>query len=256
MNEICVVWMEPAHLSRSMADAMIDSLDSVRLFVHPSFSHTFYPFIIFCTAREQHDAMMASHRVASVLGCLLLLLSVAVGRAASSLESAVVSPSEASSCSLHPQACHVSPDLSSSEAYILNFLKTHDASTKTFHIQGWRWHTLSLARDTRRLWNLASRLMQDSTFHTEGNALVDKAVYHVIDFNMKALHQIETEIFFPWLQEQLTSVDDPSLAESFQVVLDDVIEKQKMVSKLGSDVVRFCHDALDFCLSWRINCSN
>jgi hypothetical protein len=203
--------------------------------------------------------MMARRCVTSVLVCLLLLLSVALGRSSSGLAWAAVSPSDASSCSLHQQACDVSLDCTSSEAYILDFLKVHESSNKTFHIQGWIWHTLSLARDARRLGSLASRLMmQDSTFHTEGKAkaLLDKAVYHVIEFNMKALHRIENEIFFPWLRAQLTSVDDPSLAESFQVVLDDVIENQQMVSKLGSDVVRFYQYAFDFCLSWHMNCSD
>jgi hypothetical protein len=82
--------------------------------------------------------------------------------------------------------------------------------------------------------------MRDPTHHTDDKTL-DKAVYHVIDFNMKALHRIENDLFFPWLRAKLTSVDDPSLAESFEVVLDDVIENQKIVSQLGSDVVRFCH---------------
>lgn len=203
--------------------------------------------------------MMGVRRFASVVGCLLLLLpSVAVDRAASGLQSTAVSPSDASSCSRHSQSCDVSlssPDLSSSEAYILNFLKTHVSSNNTFHVQGWRWHTLSLARDLRRLGNLASRLMRDPTFNPEDKTL-DKAVYHVIDFNMKALHRIENNLFFMWLREKLTSVDDPSLAESFEVVLDDVIEKQRIVSQLGSDVVRFCNYAYRMLYRLAYACSN
>lgn len=221
--------------------------------MHTATTHdrTFNPL----TLREQHGAMMGGRRVASVLGYLLLLLSMAVGRAASGLESAAISSSDASSCSRQPQSCDASssPDLASSEAYILNFLKTHVSSNQTFHVQGWRWHTLSLARDLRRLRNLASRLMLDPAYNTEDKTL-DKAVHHVIDFNMKALHRIENDLFFPWLRAKLTAVDDPSLAESFEVVLDDVIENQQIVSQLGSDVVRFCHLRYTrCCIAWRMH---
>ena len=201
---------------------------------------------------------LGGRRFDSVLGCLLLL-SLAAGRAASGLvAAAAVSPCDTSSCSRHSQSCDTSllpPDLSSSEVHILNFLKRHVSSNKTFHVQGWRWHTLSLARDLRRLGNLASRLMQDPTNNPEDKTL-DKAVYHVIDFNMKALHRIENDLFFPWLREKLTSVDDPTLAESFEVVLDDVIKKQQVVSQLSSDVVRFCHYMYQMMYHLDLACSN
>ena len=52
-------------------------------------------------------------------------------------------------------------------------------------------------------------------------------MYHVIQFNMKALHRIEDKTFFPWLRTQLSFVDDANLADSFSLVMDDLVEKQK-----------------------------
>jgi hypothetical protein len=53
---------------------------------------------------------------------------------------------------------------------------------KQFHVQGWRWHTLSLVRDAERLESLAQRLASLSPSSNNGKAL-RKGVSHVLDFN-------------------------------------------------------------------------
>jgi hypothetical protein len=163
-----------------------------------------------------------------------------VGGASAGLESVAVLPADAKSCAQHQDAAATSctPVLEQAMACILDFLSEYSSTNKIFHVQGWRWHTLSLARDARRLGNLASSLMQNTTLDTEDKSL-EKAVHHVIEFNMKALHRIENKLFFPWLRAQLTSVDDPDLAEAFSVVLDDIIASHKMVAKVGLEVVSF-----------------
>ena len=180
--------------------------------------------------------MMAQGR--RVLGLLLLLLSLVVAGASAGLESVSASPADARCCSQQPQALcdDALPGLEAAEGCILDFLNSEDSSDKIFHVQGWRWHTLSLARDARRLGSLASSLVQNKTLDTNDSSL-EKAVHHVIEFNMKALHRIENNLFFPWLRAQLTSVDDPDIAQAFSVVLDDIIENQRSVSMLGSEVV-------------------
>lgn len=188
--------------------------------------------------------MGRSRRLYAVLSVLLLLLSVVVIGAFAGLESNTVSKSclqqHESSASLHNREA--------AEACILSYLKEQGSSTKAFHVQGWRWHTLSLARDARRLGNLAASLNATMT----GNESLQKAAYHVIGFNMKALHRVENKIFFPWLKEQLTSVDNPELADAFAAVLNDVVEEQRSVSKIGEQVVRVL---ILWFFYWRLYCN-
>ena len=75
----------------------------------------------------------------------------------------------------------------------------------------------------------------------------------MIEFNMKALHRIENKTFFPWLRTQLTAVDDPELARAFSVVLDDIIDNQRLVSEIGAKVVRSLIQSYVFDISVVVN---
>jgi len=90
-------------------------------------------------------------------------------------------------------------DISEAEAIISRFL-SDDESNRDFHVQGWRWHTLSLVRDTSRLEKLAMRVLSQAT--ESGFAInsmpLEKASRHVIDFNMGGLNRIENNLLFPW----------------------------------------------------------
>jgi len=153
-------------------------------------------------------------------------------------------------------------DASSPETIIAQFLshpgKYEDKSVKDydgkFHIQGWRWHTLSFARDSTRLQQLANRMLysysQDSTtgkkisLDTDHQSLA-KAVNHVIDFNLKGLQRIENDLFFPWLREKLTKPNygtkdkvvgreiNNVVIGAFRTVLDEIDCDRKKVAELA-----------------------
>lgn len=84
-----------------------------------------------------------------------------------------------------------------------------------FHFHGWRWHTLSIVRDSSRLSVFARKcqsLLQKNDDNNMGKLQqqrleLQKAVDHVIDFNLKGLQRIEGNVFFPWLKEKLTNND-------------------------------------------------
>ncbi|GAX15914.1 hypothetical protein FisN_UnNu065 [Fistulifera solaris] len=119
--------------------------------------------------------------------------------------------------------------LSRAEAYeqLETFLQETDASA-TFQIQGWRWHTMSLARQAERLQQLALRRPHDT-------ALIQRAVNHVVGFNMKALHQIETDLFFPWVRKQI-SAKNPVVGSAIHVILEELEELRQSVQILGSQM--------------------
>jgi len=123
-----------------------------------------------------------------------------------------------------------------------------------FHIQGWRWHTMSLAREAGRLQKLARKLQQDSEL--AGIAVVPetdlaalkKATDYVVDFNMKGLHKIEKNLFFPWVRQKVaTSLMKGSLAAggddeydvpaAFEVVMDRLDSDRCNIEKLGKSLV-------------------
>lgn len=174
--------------------------------------------------------------VPAMFTALILFLSVVVSGASTGLESVAVTPKETTLVETLVDDAH---DSSPHTDKIIKFIHENSSSDKSFHVQGWRWHTRSLARDVRRLGTLCSHVAQNATINIHDKSL-EKAVYHVIQFNMKALHRIEDKTFFPWLRAQLSSVDGGDLAESFSLVMDVVVDQQKQVADAGSQVVRKC----------------
>jgi len=65
------------------------------------------------------------------------------------------------------------------------------------------------------------------------SADLEKAAYHVVDFNMKGLHKIENELFFPWLKEKLMNVGEEDSRRAFSKLLEDLEEDRRYVAKLG-----------------------
>ena len=124
---------------------------------------------------------------------------------------------------------------SPSEGIIRNFLsKSKDATLENFHVQGWRWHTLSLVREAGRLVDLASKTNPSDAQQCES---LKEATDYVIGFNLRGLHAIEADLFFPWMKQKLISVDDKDLAKAFETVMDQLEEDRKKVSKLGVSIV-------------------
>ncbi|KAL9179193.1 hypothetical protein ACHAXT_008483 [Thalassiosira profunda] len=80
-----------------------------------------------------------------------------------------------------------------------------NAQEYPFHIQGWRWHSMSLARDSRRLERLARRL--SDTNDDDGYSALERAADYVVDFNMAGLFRIESKMFVKFLREHLCDVN-------------------------------------------------
>ena len=84
---------------------------------------------------------------------------------------------------------------------LLTLLPTPHASSSSpspldsFKVHGYRWHSLSLLRDLRRLEALASQegVSQKS---------LEKAADYVAKFNQGTLVDIEETMFFPWIDER------------------------------------------------------
>ena len=117
----------------------------------------------------------------AALWLTLLLLYVFVSGASTGVESVAVSLTETRSCTQNAsvtnegRAVSSSPGLDAAKACILHFLNQTDSSAKSFHVQGWRWHTLSLARDARRLGTLACGLTaRNATFTVTGKKSLSK----------------------------------------------------------------------------------
>lgn len=110
------------------------------------------------------------------------------------------------------------------------------SSLDHFHIHGWRWHTMSLVREVGRLKKLAGRAFSKGDSSSLG-APLEQAVDYVVGFNLKGLHKIEADLFFPWMRKKLTSVESSNLSNAFATMMDQLESDRKMVAKLGESIV-------------------
>jgi len=124
------------------------------------------------------------------------------------------------------------------EKDILKYLSSESSNSDSslleqFQIQGWRWHTKSLARDAGRLQKLASK-----TEPKNAEILKDASDF-VLGFNMVGLHKIEATLFFPWMREQLTgsTLDKPELYAGFSSAMDALERDRKEVASLGEKIL-------------------
>lgn len=104
-----------------------------------------------------------------------------------------------------------------------------------FHIQGWRWHTKSLARDAGRLHRLALK-----TDVKTAETLKDASDY-VVGFNMMGLHKIEGNLFFPWMREKLMGdfrETSSELSTGFSRAMDALETDRRWVAQLGKTISR------------------
>jgi hypothetical protein len=114
------------------------------------------------------------------------------------------------------------------------------SSTKLehFHIHGWRWHTRSLIREVGRLHALALKTNLPNVEH------IQKATEYVIGFNLRGLHKIEADLFFPWMRQQLTLLPrDSDLSNAFAAVMTELEEDRLKVSRLGESILQNAHTA-------------
>jgi len=92
---------------------------------------------------------------------------------------------------------------------------------------------MSLVREAGRLKQLARRSSSD-----EGCGPIKQASDYVVGFNMKGLHKIEADLFFPWMRNKLTAVEQKDLARAFGSVMDELESDRKKVAKLGESIQR------------------
>jgi len=81
---------------------------------------------------------------------------------------------------------------------------------------------MSLVREANRL-NQFARNSQDLP-------ALSQAVDYVVGFNMKGLHKIERELFFPWARRQ---VKDPTVAKAFGALMDRLEDERQTIHELG-----------------------
>jgi hypothetical protein len=140
------------------------------------------------------------------------------------------------------------------DSVIRDFLASQDEGLTDmgkFHVHGWRWHTLSLVRETKRLQKLAERyqirLSSDEEDASTSGATTNKkdaphplkqAADYVVGFNLKGLHRIEADCFFPWMREKISSLTDGNdVSKAFSTAMDQLEENRKSVAKLGKSIV-------------------
>lgn len=120
-------------------------------------------------------------------------------------------------------------------------LKSSSSLLEQFHIQGWRWHTKSLARDAGRLHRLALK-----TDVKTAETLKDASDF-VIGFNMMGLHNVEATLFFPWMKEKLVGgfQEKSDLSTGFSSAMDVLETDRRTVAKLGETISKRARLACD-----------
>lgn len=116
---------------------------------------------------------------------------------------------------------------------------SHSSLLEDFHVQGWRWHTKSLARDAGRLHRLALK-----TDPKNAETLKDASDY-VVGFNMVGLHRIEGNLFFPWMRDKLVGGARGSLSKGFSSAMDALESDQRTVARLGTTISKKARLACD-----------
>jgi hypothetical protein len=130
---------------------------------------------------------------------------------------------------------------SDTSSKILEFLAANSPQRR-FRIQGWRWHTMSLIRE-------ATLLSRAAAVEASDPQSLFKATEYVIDFNMKGLHRVENEVFFPWMKEKLSGVGSNGVREALLITFDEVKIDQKKASELGKSMVRSRNACIGIALS-------
>jgi hypothetical protein len=126
---------------------------------------------------------------------------------------------------------------------IIERFLSSNSPVSDFFVRGWRWHTMALVRESSSLERLVQKYLLDSTGQCSKNELevLQTVSEHVVNFNMKALHKIENDIFFPWLRRELrnkldSSKNAPLISALFQVI-DELDIKREQLAQEGKDYV-------------------
>ena len=130
------------------------------------------------------------------------------------------------------------PRITPQKELIQQFLRSRGSSSTAldrFHIQGWRWHTKSMIREVGRLQKLASKTNLQNTNDLQ------EATNYVIGFNLKGLHKIEADLFFPWMRQQLTTSytnNNKELSVAFGSVMDELEKDRQRIAQYGRTITQ------------------
>ena len=109
-----------------------------------------------------------------------------------------------------------------------------------FHIQGWRWHTLALRRELSRVGTLAQSLSRGADDKSLQGLV--QATDYVVNFNMKGLHRIEKDLFFPWVRTQIKSKllarNTVDVSKSLMRTLQTLEQQRSEIESIGELLVR------------------
>ena len=97
---------------------------------------------------------------------------------------------------------------------------------------------MSLLREADRLRQLARRWERDYPEKIDFLAF-KQATDYVVGFNMKGLHKIEANLFFPWAREKIKARTDPKVAQAFGTVMDQLENDRLSIEKIGTTMVSF-----------------
>ena len=146
------------------------------------------------------------------------------------------------------EAPSVCSHLADAEAQIQLYLESSSSSSSAtsgaFHVQGWRWHTMSLVLEARRLHQLAVRLLQQQQQDDDASDLsaLQTVADYTVNFNLRGLHRIEKDLFFPWVRSKTKTIREKDVVRAFDDVLDQLERDRQRIESLGASLVR--HDAL------------
>lgn len=136
---------------------------------------------------------------------------------------------------------------SQSEATLRNYLESSSSSSSSppsgkFYVQGWRWHTMSLVREAGRLREFAQNLSSSDAEAADTDKLsaLKTATEYVVNFNMKGLHSIEKDLFFPWVREKTCNAvedKDKDVCQAIKNVMDELESDRQKLESVGASLV-------------------
>lgn len=130
-------------------------------------------------------------------------------------------------------------------AVLRQYLQEQKTDRRDFKIQGWRWHTMSLIREAERLERALRRRIPNTSF-VKGD--YQTVVDYIVDFNMRGLHKIQDNLFFPWIREQISALAPKSVSVAFGVVMNQLESQRNDLELLGKELVCGTNSHRKICL--------
>jgi hypothetical protein len=119
--------------------------------------------------------------------------------------------------------------------------RSSDGHEKRFYIQGWRWHNMALIREARKLQQLAETASTTTTSAGPSSPAfglaVQRSADYIVNFNMKGLHKIEKDLFFPWARSKVGEVKDTGVAAAFASCMDHLEHAQTGLGSMGDSLL-------------------